>query len=97
MLHREVSHEGSQTAKSCTDVQESHKAGVCTDKVARHTEVQIYRLTGHTHEIWHRLNIRLTKWVRWEKDLSTRAAIRYLKTKYKEKPGLFPHWTLVHP
>lgn len=53
--------------------------------------------TGHTHEIWHRLNVRLVKWVRWEKDLSTRAAIRYLKVKYKEKPGLFPHWKLVHP
>lgn len=53
--------------------------------------------TGHTHEIWHRLNVRLVKWVRWEKDLSTRAAIRYLKVKYKEKPCLFPHWKLVHP
>jgi RNA-directed DNA polymerase len=53
--------------------------------------------TGHMHEIWHRLNIRIAKWVRWEKDLSIRAAIRYLKTKYKEKPNLFPHWKLVHP
>lgn len=53
--------------------------------------------TGHTHEIWHRLNVRLTKWVRWEKGLSTRAAIKYLKNKYKEQPGLFPHWKLVHP
>lgn len=53
--------------------------------------------TGHMHEIWHRLNIRLTKWVRWEKDLSTKAAIRYLKIKYREKPNLFQHWTLVHP
>jgi len=53
--------------------------------------------SGHMHEIWHRLNIRIAKWVRWEKDLSIRAAIRYLKTKYKEKPNLFPHWILVHP
>lgn len=53
--------------------------------------------TGHTHEIWYRLNIRLLKWVRWEKDLSIRAALKYLRTKYKEQPGLFPHWQLVHP
>ena len=24
-------------------------------------------------------------------------AVRYLKTKYKEKPDLFVHWLLVHP
>jgi hypothetical protein len=53
--------------------------------------------TGHTHEIWHRLNIRLLKWVRWEKDLSTRATLKYLRTKYKENPGIFPHWKLVYP
>jgi hypothetical protein len=53
--------------------------------------------TGHTHGVWHRLNVRLVKWLRWEKGLSTRAAIRYLKTKYREQPGLFPHWLLVHP
>ena len=53
--------------------------------------------TGHMNNIWHRLNVRLTKWVRWEKDLSTRASIRYLKAKYKDNPGLFPHWGLVHP
>jgi group II intron reverse transcriptase/maturase len=53
--------------------------------------------SGHTKYIWHRLNIRLTKWIRWEKDLSTRASIKYLKAKYKENPGLFPHWKLVHP
>ena len=30
VLYREVPHEGSQTAKSCTDEQESHiEAGVC--------------------------------------------------------------------
>jgi RNA-directed DNA polymerase len=53
--------------------------------------------TGHTHTIWHQLNIRLTKWVRMEKRLSTRAALRWLKQKYKDKPGLFPHWELAHP
>jgi len=34
-------HEGSRTAKFHTDEQELHtEAGVCTDEVARHTEVQ---------------------------------------------------------
>jgi RNA-directed DNA polymerase len=53
--------------------------------------------SSHTRDIWYRLNVRLTKWVRWEKGLSTRAAIRYLIRKYHEQPGLFPHWKLVHP
>lgn len=53
--------------------------------------------TGHTHSIWHQLNFRLSKWVRWEKRLSTRAALNWLKGKYKVNPGLFPHWELVHP
>lgn len=51
----------------------------------------------HTSDIWHRLNVRLTKWLRWGKGLSTREAIKYLKSKYKVNPGLFPHWSLVHP
>lgn len=53
--------------------------------------------TGHMHLIWHLVNIRLTKWVRWEKGMSVRAAIKWLKAKYKVNPGLFPHWELVHP
>jgi RNA-directed DNA polymerase len=53
--------------------------------------------TGHTHSIWHQVNVRLVKWVRWEKRLSTRAALLWLKHKYKAQPGLFPHWVLVHP
>lgn len=52
---------------------------------------------AHTHEIWHRLNIRLVKWVRCEKGLAIREAIKYLRTIYKENPNLFPHWKLVHP
>jgi RNA-directed DNA polymerase len=52
---------------------------------------------GNTHSIWHQLNLRLTKWVRWEKRKSTHAALRWLKEKYKVNPGLFPHWELVHP
>lgn len=52
---------------------------------------------SHTRDIWYRLNVRLTKWVRWEKGLSTKAALSYLRIKYREQPGLFPHWKLVHP
>src|SRR4051812_47536992 len=46
----------------------------------------------HTHNVWYQLNNRLLKWVSWEKGLYPKAAIKWLKTKYKEKPGLFPHW-----
>jgi hypothetical protein len=53
--------------------------------------------SSHTRDIWYRLNVRLTKWVRWEKGLSTRTALRYLIRKYREQPGLFPHWIWVHP
>lgn len=52
---------------------------------------------SHTSDIWSRLNFRLSKWVRWNYGLSTRAALRYLKQKFKEHPKLFPHWELVHP
>lgn len=52
---------------------------------------------GHTRYLWHLLNIRILKWVRWEKRLSTRAALRWLKEKYKAKPLLFPHWEVAHP
>jgi group II intron reverse transcriptase/maturase len=47
--------------------------------------------------VWKQLNARLLKWVKWEKDLYKKAAIKYLQTKYKEAPRLFVHWLLVHP
>lgn len=47
--------------------------------------------------VWNQLNTRLLKWVKWEKDLYKKAAVKYLKTKYKEAPRLFEHWLLVHP
>jgi group II intron reverse transcriptase/maturase len=53
--------------------------------------------TAHTRYVWYQLNQRLLKWVRWEKGLYEKAAIKWLKQKYKEKPRLFPHWQLVHP
>jgi len=52
---------------------------------------------GHTRFIWDQLNARLLKWVRWEKGLYKFASIRWLQKKYKEKPRLFPHWSLVYP
>ena len=47
--------------------------------------------------VWRQLNARLLKWVKWEKDLYKKAAVKYLKTKYRETPQLFVHWLLVHP
>lgn len=47
--------------------------------------------------VWNQLNARLLKWVKWEKDLYKMESVRYLKTKYKERPYLFAHWLLVHP
>ena len=45
--------------------------------------------SGHTHTIWHQLNIRLTKWVRMEKRQSTRAALRWLKQNIRINPDYF--------
>jgi hypothetical protein len=47
--------------------------------------------------IWHQLNARLLKWVKWEKGFGKKRALCYLRTKYKENPNLFEHWRLVHP
>ena len=47
--------------------------------------------------VWHQLNARMLKWVKWEKDVGKKKALRYLRTGYKENPYLFAHWRLVHP
>ena len=47
--------------------------------------------------IWHQLNVRLLKWVKWEKDFGKKRAVGYLRARYKENPALFEHWRLVHP
>ena len=52
---------------------------------------------GNLRYIFNRLNTRLIKWVKWEKGLYKRKAVKWLKKKYKENPKLFPHWALVHP
>jgi len=54
-------------------------------------------LPKKTVHLWHRLNLRLQKWVKWQKGLSRNAAAKWLKTKWKENPKLFAHWKLVHP
>ena len=51
----------------------------------------------HTQYLWMKLNVRLMKWVKWERGMNTRAAVRWLKDKYHKQPNLFPHWKLVHP
>ena len=53
--------------------------------------------SSHTRRLWVQLNVRLTKWVMWEKGLARRAALRWLGRKYKETPDLFYHWKIVHP
>ena len=55
-----------------------------------------YFWDGHMYSVWYQLNQRLLKWVKWEKGLYKRDAIRWLKLQYKENPGLFPHWRFVH-
>jgi group II intron reverse transcriptase/maturase len=52
---------------------------------------------SHTSWLWTQLNLRLTKWVMWEKGLFRRAAHRWLKRKFKETPNLFYHWKIAHP
>ena len=53
--------------------------------------------SGHTYRLWKHLNVRLLKWVIWEKGLYVKSAVRWLKTKFMENPNLFYHWKIVHP
>ena len=52
---------------------------------------------GQMRNGWNQLNHRLLKWVKWEKGLYKMAAVAWLKQQYKDNPGLFHHWKLVHP
>jgi hypothetical protein len=47
--------------------------------------------------VWNQLNHRLLKWVKWQKGLFKYAALRWLRGRYKENPGLVAHWRLVQP
>jgi len=53
--------------------------------------------TGHLRFVCHQLNIRLLKWVKWEKGLYKMKALKWLRSKFKVNPQLFPHWLLVNP
>jgi hypothetical protein len=39
----------------------------------------------HTHYLWHQLNKRLKKWVKWEKRLYKMASVQWLKKKHGRK------------
>jgi hypothetical protein len=57
-----------------------------------------HKLRGETmYYVWNQLNQSLLKWVKWEKGLYKKAAVGWLKSKYKVTPGLFEHWKLVQP
>jgi hypothetical protein len=49
------------------------------------------------YPVWYQLNVRLCKWVKWEKGMNYTQARKYLRAKYKENPTLFDHWQVVYP
>lgn len=82
-----------------------HKRRKPIEEIAKELNPRVSGIINYYHRfenksmrrIWHQLNIRLLKWIKWEKDLYKYAALIWLKNKYKEKPQLFAHWALVHP
>lgn len=82
-----------------------HKRRTTLEEIAKMMNPILRGIINYYHKfrkndlqnLWRQLNERLLKWVKWEKGLYKKAAVRYLKTKYKEKPDLFVHWLLVHP
>jgi RNA-directed DNA polymerase len=82
-----------------------HKKRKTIEQVAKEINPIIRGIINYYHKfrksdmvnVWRQLNERLLKWVKWEKDLYKKASVRYLKTKHKEKPDLFAHWSLEYP
>ena len=82
-----------------------HKRRTTLEEIAKMMNPILRGIINYYHKfrkndlqnVWRQLNERLLKWVKWEKGLYKKASIRYLKTKYKERPNLFLHWLLVHP
>lgn len=82
-----------------------HKRRTTLEEIAKMMNPILRGIINYYHKfrksdlqnLWRQLNERLLKWVKWEKGLYKKASVRYLKTKYKEKPDLFLHWLLVHP
>ena len=82
-----------------------HKRRKSLEMIARELNPMLQGVINYYHKfessimryVWHQVNVRLLKWVKWEKDLYKYAAIRWLKNKYKENPKLFAHWQWVSP
>ncbi len=82
-----------------------HKKRKPIESIAMELNTKIRGMINYYHKfgnssmriVWQGLNMRLLKWVRWEKKLSKLEAIKWLKRKYAENPSLFNHWLLVHP
>ncbi|MEO6902152.1 MAG: group II intron reverse transcriptase/maturase [Bacteroidia bacterium] len=53
--------------------------------------------TGHLRFLCHQINVRLLKWVKWEKGLYKMKALQWLRGKFQSNRKLFPHWLLVNP
>ncbi|HKI44360.1 MAG TPA: hypothetical protein VKA08_03405, partial [Balneolales bacterium] len=47
--------------------------------------------------IWRVLNLRLVKWLKWNRRFSKKRAVKWLKGGYRTNPKLFAHWSLVPP
>lgn len=47
--------------------------------------------------VWRVLNLKLIKWLKWNRRFSKKRAVHWLKQVYKANPRLFVHWSLVHP
>jgi hypothetical protein len=82
-----------------------HKWRTKLEQIAKKINPVIRGIINYYHKfrkndlrrVWHQLNVRLLKWIKWEKDFRKRRAVRYLRTRYIENPCLFEHWRLVHP
>ena len=82
-----------------------HKRRKILEEIAKEINPVLRGIINYYHKfwkddmrfVWHQLNVRLLKWVKWEKGLYKKASVRYLKMKYEENPTLFAHWSLVYP
>ena len=82
-----------------------HKWRTKLEQIAKTVNPVIRGIINYYHKfrrnelrfVWRQLNIRLLKWVKWEKDLNKKKAAAYLRAVYNENPALFGHWRLVHP
>jgi RNA-directed DNA polymerase len=82
-----------------------HKKRISLEAMAKQLSPMIRGIMNYFHKfskwrmsyVWHQLNMRLLKWVKWEKGLYKKASLKWMQAKYKKYPRLFPHWELVHP